>query len=85
MEPPDYHHELLAQQPELGGPDTSCAKRVERMAGGAQPAASSKVDVLLWDPSGESLVEVTDSQSGVVRRYWMRFDDDRWLVGGEAH
>ena len=41
-----------------------------------------RMDVPVWDPSGEALVEVTDLKSGEITKYWMVFEDGQWLVAG---
>ncbi len=49
----------------------------------AYPAADSEMDVPVWDPSGEAIVEVTDARTGRVEQYSMLYDDGRWLVAGD--
>ncbi len=84
LETPEYQDELLTEHLELGGPGTGCAERIGRMSGLDLPPARSKMDVPVWDPAGEALVEVTDPETGAVRKFWMVYEGDRWLVAGEA-
>lgn len=84
LETSAYHDQLLTKHAELGGPGTGCAERVKQMSRLGLPAADAEMDVPVWDPGGEALVEVSDAGTGVVRKFWMVFEDDRWLVAGEA-
>lgn len=84
LETQEMHDELLAVHPELGGPGTGCATRVERMTSLDLPTADAEMDVPVWDPAGEALIEVKGSGAGGVRKFWMAFQDGRWLVAGEA-
>ena len=85
LETGDYHDELLAEHAEYGGPGTTCIERVSRMHDGdpRPPSSDSRIDVPAWDPSGEALVQVTDSRTGESSQYWMVFEDSRWLVAGD--
>lgn len=78
-----FHAQLLRQYPSLGGPGTSCTERAERMAQIGLPSADAAMEVAVWDPSGEALVEAT-TDSGEVRKFWMLYDGGRWLVSGES-
>jgi hypothetical protein len=82
-----FHRELLAENADYGGPGTNCAERVAVMADmdgdDTPPAADSAMNVPVWDPSGEALVEVTDARTGRPRDYWMVYRDGRWLVAGD--
>jgi hypothetical protein len=40
------------------------------------------MDVPVWDPSGEALIEVTDPTNGTVFTYWMQYQNREWLVAG---
>lgn len=42
------------------------------------------MEVPVWDPSGEALIEVTDSATGEEFRFWMLYRDSGWLVADEA-
>lgn len=42
------------------------------------------MEVPVWDPSGEALVEVTDPTTDRVAEFWMRHGDSGWLVAGQA-
>jgi hypothetical protein len=79
----DFHEDLLERHPELGGPGTTCAKRVERMSVLDLPSPDAPIDIPVWDPSGEALVEVTGSR-GDLHKFWMIYDDGQWLVSGNA-
>lgn len=78
-----FHAELLRRYPALGDPGTSCAERAERMASIGLPPADAAMEVPVWDPSGEALVEATTG-AGEARAFWMLYEDGRWLVAGEA-
>jgi hypothetical protein len=84
LETSELHDELLAEHPKLGGRGTDCAERVKRMGTIDLPPADSTMEVPVWDPAGEALVSVSDSATGALRRFWMVFEDGRWLVAGEA-
>lgn len=84
LETSELHDELLTEHPQLGGRGTSCQERVKRMATLDLPPADSPMEVPVWDPTGEALVNVSDSGTGVLRKFWMVFEDGRWLVAGEA-
>ena len=84
LETSALHDELLAEHPQLGGRGTGCAERVKRMDTLDLPPADSPMEVPVWDPSGEALVSVDDSGTGTLRKFWMVFEDGRWLVAGEA-
>ena len=84
LETSELHDELLAEHPKLGGRGTGCAERVKRMSSLDLPPADSTMEVPVWDPTGEALVNVSDSGTGALRKFWMVFEDGRWLVAGEA-
>ena len=44
----------------------------------------AEIDVPVWDPSGEALVEAKDPSDGAVSKYWMQYEDGKWLVAGQA-
>lgn len=72
------------------GEESSCAaaedpRREWLGAADAQddlPAPDAPMDVPVWDPSGEALVNVTDGDQ--VRGLWLVHEDDGWPVAGEA-
>ena len=78
-----FNAELLVRYPALGGPDTTCAERAARMGQVGLPSPGAAMEVPVWDPSGEALVEVATDE-GALRRFWMVYDDGRWLVAGES-
>lgn len=82
LETPSFHDALMEQHPELGGAGTSCADRVKRMSTLNLPAPDASMTVGAWDPAGEASVDVTEG--GDVRSFWMAYEDDRWVVAGEA-
>ena len=84
LETSELHEELLAEHPQLGGRGTGCAERVKRMGALDLPPADSTMEVPVWDPTGEALVNVSDSGTGPLWKFWMVFEDGRWLVAGEA-
>ena len=40
------------------------------------------MEVPVWDPSGEALVEVTEGDR--VVSFWLQFEDGRWVVAARA-
>lgn len=87
LETREYHEELIAESSGKYPSGTSCEKRVASTAApGAKeghPSPESEMDVPVWDPSGEALIEVTDARNDVVREYWMVLRGGRWLVAGD--
>jgi hypothetical protein len=70
------------------GRGTTCQARVDELAkssaDGALPAPDSAMEVPVWDPSREALVEVTDPGTNRVAEFWMQYADSGWLVAGQA-
>lgn len=70
------------------GSAATCQARVDELArsseGGALPGPGAAMEIPVWDPSGEALVEVTDPGSNRVAGFWMRYGDSDWLVAGQA-
>ncbi|MGH3481350.1 MAG: hypothetical protein ACRDV1_02300 [Actinomycetes bacterium] len=48
------------------------------------PAPDSTMQVAVWDSSGEALIEVTDGSADLVAKFWLEFEDGKWLVSGVA-
>ena len=61
-----------------------CVRLIESRPGALAglPPADAELDVPGWDPTGEALVEATDS--GQVTGFWMEYVDGRWLVAGRV-
>lgn len=81
----EYRREL-AREASTTASEATCAKRIAEMADSGDspvlPPADSEMQVPVWDPSGEALVEVSDATSGRVSKFWMRYEDGVWLVAG---
>jgi ketosteroid isomerase-like protein len=83
---PTYRRDLAAKA--ARSRHTSCEAGVTEMAEAAGRAALPRADfameVPVWDPSGEALVEVTHPTIHRVAKFWMQFEDGGWLVAGRA-
>jgi hypothetical protein len=69
----------------LGTPATEerCVATDPRPRGTPWPSSDDAMEVPVWDPSGEAIVEVT-TDDGEVVEFWMFERDGRWLVDGVA-
>ncbi|MGH3115921.1 MAG: hypothetical protein ACRDQ2_02185 [Gaiellales bacterium] len=77
-----YRREMAA-----GSSATTCEEAVAETAGtdvgAALPEAGSAMEVPVWDPSGEALVEIDHARSNGAVQFWMKFEDGKWLVAGD--
>ncbi len=85
LETSEYHEELVTENTDYDAQEITCEERVARMAAldDPFPASSSEMDVPVWDPSGEAIVEVTDARAGEVEVFSMIFENGGWLVSGD--
>lgn len=81
----EYRREL-ARETITDASEATCEERVVELAGSGEspalPPADSAMQVPVWDPSGEALVEVTDATSNSVTKFWMEYENRTWLVAG---
>lgn len=87
LETSAYQDELARENMAVGAAEITCRDLVVRMASlsgaEAMPPSDSDIEVPVWDPSGEALVEVTRSDTEEVEDFWMVYEDGAWRVDGD--
>ncbi|WP_370617674.1 hypothetical protein [Mumia sp. Pv 4-285] len=79
----DEYRRALSAASTSSSEGTECSRALTTLAPDATvmlPPADAAMDVPVWDPSGEALVEVKDGST--VVQFWMQVDGDRWRVAG---
>ncbi|MBW9210524.1 hypothetical protein KV100_12755 [Mumia sp. zg.B21] len=80
----DYRRELAAAS--TSNPQAAdCGRALAALASNAAtalPPAEAEVDIPVWDPSGEALVQAKNGSR--VLGFWMQEQDGRWLVSGST-